>query len=123
MTINCGYPVHLAITKRPFLNKLVYRFPPGPNYALDATHESILRLLQKWVVALCERSPHRNDFGNIRLMYSLLKSKGFTFPSVDESEIGAVVGLGESVGDRTEEGTFGLILGVIGAEEPGRGAG
>lgn len=31
LVINCGYPVHLSISKREFLNKLMYRFPPGPQ--------------------------------------------------------------------------------------------
>lgn len=58
---------------------------------MDQTHEFILGLLQKWVVALCERSKHNGDFGNIRLMYSLLKSKGFRFPTIEELEIQAII--------------------------------
>lgn len=91
LVVNCGYPVQLAISKRDFLNKLVFRFPPGPNYQMDQTHEYILRLIGKWSEALCKRSKHRGDFGNIRLMYSLLKSKGFHFPPLQESEINAII--------------------------------
>lgn len=31
LVINCGYPVHLMVAKKDFLNKLVYRFPPQPD--------------------------------------------------------------------------------------------
>lgn len=58
---------------------------------MDKTHEHILHLLQKWCIALCERSKHCADFGNIRLMHSLLKCRGFTFPKVEESEIDALL--------------------------------
>lgn len=90
--VNCGYPVHLALSKRDFLNKLVYRFPPNPQHDLDQTHHLTLQLLQKWCIALCEKSKHKGDFGNIRLMHSLLKSRGFPFPRIDPAEINAIIG-------------------------------
>lgn len=59
---------------------------------MDKTHEFTLMLVKKWCVALCEKSRHCKDFGNVRLMYSLLKGKGFDFPHVSPSEINAIVG-------------------------------
>ncbi len=92
MMINCGYPVHLAVSKRDFLNKLVYRFPPSPSFRLDKAHEHVLYLIQKWSMSLCEHSPHKLDFGNIRLMHSLLRSRGFPLPSeIPADEIKAIL--------------------------------
>jgi hypothetical protein len=87
LVINCGYPMYLAVSKRDFLNKLMYRFPPGPQYATDRTHEFILTMLGKWCVALCQRSQWGKEFGNIQLMHSLLKNRGFQFPTVDEEDV------------------------------------
>jgi hypothetical protein len=92
LVINCGYPMYLAVSKRDFLNKLMYRFPPGPQYATDRTHEFILTMLGKWCVALCQRSQWGKEFGNIQLMHSLLKNRGFQFPTVDEEDVLAIVG-------------------------------
>lgn len=58
---------------------------------MDKTHEQILYLVHKWCRALCEQSKYRLDFGNIRLMHSLLKSKHFRFPHVDAAEIQAII--------------------------------
>lgn len=103
LVINCGYPMHLAVSRREFLNKLVYRFPPNAFHdPLDKCHHIILTLLKKWTVALSERSKHHGDFGNIRLMASLLRAKGFPSPEVREAEIDAIIAH-ERVGLRTKE--------------------
>lgn len=92
LVVNCGYPVHLALSKKDLLNKLVYRFPPSSDHQLDQAHSFTLQLLQKWCIALCEKSKHRADFGNIRLMHSLLKSRGFPFPRIDPVDVNAIIG-------------------------------
>jgi hypothetical protein len=103
LVINCGYPMHLAVSRREFLNKLVYRFPPNAFHdPLDKCHHIILALLKKWTVALSERSRHHGDFGNIRLMASLLRAKGFPSPDVRDAEIDAIIAH-ERVGLRTKE--------------------
>lgn len=91
LVINCGYPVHLVVSKKDFLNKLVYRFPPIVDDSLDKCHYIIMSLLKKWSVALSERSKHREDFGNIKLMVALLKNKGFPVPEVEQEAINAIV--------------------------------
>lgn len=63
---------------------------------MDKTHEQILYLIHKWCLALCEKSKYRTDFGNIRLMHSLLKSKQFRFPHVDPAEVQAIIAGEES---------------------------
>lgn len=50
-----------------------------------------MSLLKKWSVALCERSRHGADFGNIRLMLALLKSRSFPIPEVEPAAIDALL--------------------------------
>lgn len=93
VVINCGYPAHLMVSKKDFLNRLVYRFPPQPDDTLDRCHYLIMSLIKKWSEALCQRSRYRDDFGNIRMMLALLKAKGFPVPEVEPSAIDAIAGL------------------------------
>lgn len=96
LVINCGYPVHLVVTKKDFLNKLVYRFPPFSDDSLDKCHYIIMSLLKKWSIALAERSKYHEDFGNIKLMVALLKNKGFPVPEVEPETINAIVAIDEA---------------------------
>ncbi|KAJ3120124.1 hypothetical protein HK098_004868 [Nowakowskiella sp. JEL0407] len=85
---NCGYPFHLIISSKEFLNELVRRFPERPTTIGPVQHR-ILEFIQIWNSTLCVSSRHRNDFKNINDMYRLLAYKGYRFPnvSVDASTI------------------------------------
>ena len=102
----CGYPVHLAVSKRDLLNKFAYRFPPNATYPLDQAHQYALYLLNKWCIALCEQSKHREDFGNIRLMHSLLKSRGFPFPPIEREDITSILKNENDVRELIEVGRY-----------------
>lgn len=80
--------MHVAITKKAFLNGLVYRFPPSSSAegSLDETHRAILRLIEKLAIGLGRRSKHAADFGNIKCMHALLKGQHFAFPGHIPSE-------------------------------------
>lgn len=92
--MNCGYPIHHAISRKPFLNELVYGFPTNPN-KITNDQEKILKLLKKWTDGLSEKNRNACDFGYIRQMYCLLKGRGFKFPLVSQEEIDA---FGNSIG-------------------------
>ncbi len=49
-----------------------------------------MTMLKKWSIALCERSLYKQDFGNIKLMATLLRSKGFPIPEVEQAAIDAI---------------------------------
>lgn len=77
---NCGYPMHLAISRSTFLNHLVAPLPAdGRDCLLDARHRSIVRLIFKWEIGLCERSEHCGDFGLVRKMAATLRAKNYNW--------------------------------------------
>ncbi|CAO0796871.1 unnamed protein product [Mucor circinelloides] len=113
---NCGYPFHLQIASKEFLNNLVRRFPERPpaRYAPNPVQSApenqwnhfdfvpaqpcianpvidrILYLIKEWKVALTELSRYKEDMGHIKDMYRLLKFKGYQFPELRDSSIAAL---------------------------------
>lgn len=79
---NCGYPFHLQISRKEFLNELVKRFPERPPPAYTRTQRLILGTISEWVQTICKTSRYKEDLGYIRDMYRLLRSKGYEFPAV-----------------------------------------
>lgn len=99
---NCGYPFHLQIASKEFLNALVRRFPERPparyapnpvqsapenqwnhfdyvppqQFLANPVMDRILYLIKEWKVALTELSRYKQDMQHIRDMYKLLKFKG-----------------------------------------------
>ncbi|KAI8987833.1 hypothetical protein BDF20DRAFT_852459 [Mycotypha africana] len=113
---NCGYPFHLQIASKEFLNALVRRFPERPparyapnpvqsapenqwnhfdyvppqQFMANPVIDRILYLIKEWKVALAELSRYREDMVHIKDMYRLLKYKGYQFPEIRESSIAAL---------------------------------
>lgn len=83
---NCGYPVHLQISRKEFLNELVKRFPERPPPAYSRTQRLILGTLAEWVQTLCKTSRYKDDLTHIKDMYRLLRSKGYDFPAVKKED-------------------------------------
>lgn len=79
---NCGYPFHLQISTKEFLNELVRRFPERPPIRTTRTQTRILELIEEWRRTICETSKYKEDLGFIRDMHRLLSYKGYTFPEV-----------------------------------------
>jgi hypothetical protein len=73
---SCGYPFHLQISTKDFLNELVRRFPERPPPFPGPIMSRILDLIQSWKETICKDSRFKEDFGNIRDMYRLLTFKG-----------------------------------------------
>lgn len=99
---NCGYPFHLQVASKEFLNALVRRFPERPparyapnpvqsapenqwnhfdyappqQFLANPVMDRILYLIKEWKVALTELSRYKQDMQHIRDMYKLLKFKG-----------------------------------------------
>ncbi|KAK6854686.1 ADP-ribosylation factor-binding protein GGA1 [Apiospora arundinis] len=63
---NCGYPFHLQISTKEFLNELT----------------KILEAIEEWRSTICETSRYKEDLGFIRDMHRLLSYKGYAFPEV-----------------------------------------
>ena len=83
---NCGYPVHLQISRKEFLNELVKRFPERPPPAYSRVQRLILGTLAEWVQTLCKTSRYKDDLTYIKDMYRLLRSKGYDFPAVKKED-------------------------------------
>ena len=79
---NCGYPFHLQISTKEFLNELVRRFPERPPIRPSRVQAKILEALEEWRCTICETSRYKEDLGFIRDMHRLLSYKGYSFPEV-----------------------------------------
>lgn len=92
---SCGYPFHLQISTKEFLNELVRRFPERPPPFPGPVMSRILDLIHGWKEGICTESRWREDLGNIRDMHRLLTFKGYRFrdanrrhqPTVDVSTV------------------------------------
>ncbi|TPX32721.1 hypothetical protein SmJEL517_g04196 [Synchytrium microbalum] len=81
---NCGYPFHLIVGTKDFLNELVRRFPERPLQGVGPVQYRILELIQQWNATLCRHSRYKEDFKNINDMYNLLMYKGYRFPQLQQ---------------------------------------
>ncbi|GAB0134613.1 hypothetical protein EsDP_00002978 [Epichloe bromicola] len=79
---NCGYPFHLQISTKEFLNELVRRFPERPPMRPTRVQAKILEAIEEWRVTICDTSRYKEDLGFIRDMHRLLSYKGYMFPEV-----------------------------------------
>jgi len=78
----CGYPFHLQISTKEFLNELVRRFPERPPPFPGPVMSRILELINGWKEGICVESRWRDDLGNIRDMHRLLSFKGYRFRDI-----------------------------------------
>lgn len=83
---NCGYPFHLQISTKEFLNELVRRFPERPPIRTTRTQTRILELIEEWRRTICETSKYKEDLGFIRDMHRLLSYKGYVFPEIKRED-------------------------------------
>ncbi|KAK5957892.1 ARF-binding protein [Knufia fluminis] len=79
---NCGYPFHLQISTKEFLNELVRRFPERPPLRSSRVQNKILEAIEEWRATICQTSRYKDDLGFIRDMHRLLLYKGYIFPEV-----------------------------------------
>jgi len=84
---NCGYPFHLQISSKEFLNELVRRFPSQPPLGYNPVESRILELIEQWSCTLCENSRYKEDFANIVKIKQLLKFRGYRFPKLAKEVI------------------------------------
>lgn len=93
---SCGYPFHLQISTKEFLNELVRRFPERPPPFPGPVMSRILELIQGWKEGICAESRWKEDLGNIRDMHRLLTFKGYRFreghrqPSLASASVNAL---------------------------------
>ncbi|KAI0190661.1 VHS domain-containing protein [Xylaria flabelliformis] len=84
---NCGYPFHLQISAKEFLNELVRRFPERPPLRYTRVQSKILEAIEEWRSTICETSRYKEDLGFIRDMHRLLSYKGYNFPEVRRDDV------------------------------------
>ncbi|EGU11103.1 VHS domain-containing protein [Rhodotorula toruloides ATCC 204091] len=84
---NCGYPFHLQISTKEFLNELVRRFPERPPTFPPPPMKKILELVHEWKNTICVTSKHKEDLVHIRDMHRLLSYKGYRFPQFDRQAV------------------------------------
>ncbi|GMM35824.1 phosphatidylinositol 4-phosphate-binding protein [Saccharomycopsis crataegensis] len=84
---NCGYPFHLQISRKEFLNEMVKRFPDKPPYKYNKVQKLILGQIEEWHETICKSSRYKKDLGFIRDMHRLLALKGYIFPEINKSDL------------------------------------
>jgi hypothetical protein len=72
----CGYPFHLQIGTKEFLNEMVKRFPERPPPDPGPVMAKILELINEWKETICVESRWKEDLNNIKDMWRLLSYKG-----------------------------------------------
>ncbi|KAG9009788.1 hypothetical protein FRB90_008138 [Tulasnella sp. 427] len=80
-----GYPMHLQIATKEFLNELVRRFPERPPPFPGPVMSRILELIHEWRETICKDSRWKDDMGNIRDMHRLLTFKGYRFKDLSKT--------------------------------------
>ncbi|KZT53581.1 VHS-domain-containing protein [Calocera cornea HHB12733] len=80
-----GYPFHLQIATKEFLNELVRRFPERPPPFPGPVMTRILEVINDWKEGICKESRWKEDLGNIRDMHRLLGFKGYRFRDLPRS--------------------------------------
>lgn len=83
---NCGYPFHLQISRKDFLNELVRKFPEKPPLHFSRTQMLILEAIEEWRQTICKTSRYKDDLGYIRDMHRLLSYKGYMFPEINKDD-------------------------------------
>lgn len=84
---NCGYPVHLQISRKEFLNELVRRFPEHPSMRYSRVQKLVLTAIEEWYQTIAKHGENKQDMGYIRDMHRLLKFKGYVFPKIDPKDL------------------------------------
>lgn len=98
---NCGYPFHLQISRKEFLNELVKRFPERPPVRYSRPQRLILGQIEEWNQTICKTSRYKEDLGFIRDMHRLLSYKGYVFPEV-KAEDASVLNPSDNLKSATE---------------------
>ncbi|SMN19684.1 similar to Saccharomyces cerevisiae YHR108W GGA2 Protein that interacts with and regulates Arf1p and Arf2p in a GTP-dependent manner to facilitate traffic through the late Golgi [Maudiozyma saulgeensis] len=84
---NCGYPIHLQISRKDFLNELVKRFPEHPPMRYSKVQRLILTAIEEWYQTVSKHSPYKDDMTYIRDMRRLLKYKGYVLPKIQAEDL------------------------------------
>ncbi|KAG8221699.1 VHS domain-containing protein [Butyriboletus roseoflavus] len=84
---SCGYPLHLQVATKEFLNELVRRFPERPPPFPGPVMSRILDLIHSWKEGICADSRWKEDLGNIRDMHRLLTFKGYRFRDLHRQDL------------------------------------
>lgn len=84
---NCGYSIHLQISRKEFLNDLVKRFPEQPPLRYSKVQQMILEAIEEWYQTICKHANYKDDLQYINDMHKLLKYKGYTFPKVGSEDL------------------------------------
>ncbi|KAG0664562.1 hypothetical protein C6P45_000553 [Maudiozyma exigua] len=84
---NCGYPIHLQISRKDFLNELVKRFPEHPPMRYSKVQRLVLTAIEEWYQTISKHSPYKDDLTYIRDMRRLLKYKGYVLPKIQAEDL------------------------------------
>lgn len=105
---NCGYPVHLHISRRGFLQVINNQFPPirqtaitednsnshndlgkgmtiSNNYSI--VQSELLKELNIWYHTICQWTSYKNDLVYIKHLYNMILDRGYLYPPLNDKEL------------------------------------
>ena len=105
---NCGYPVHLHISRKGFLQVINHQFPPiiqatvtecnnndhndlsnnmtsSNKYSIVQTE--LLKELNIWYHTICRWTSYKNDLVYIKHLYNMILDKGYLYPPLSDKDL------------------------------------
>ncbi|RKP19806.1 VHS-domain-containing protein [Rozella allomycis CSF55] len=108
---NLGYPFHLQIASKEFLNGLCKRFPETPDTTKNKILQKILYMIHLWTQTLCLSTKYKDDLVNINEMYRILGYRGYMFPELKQDDIQSIMPISEGflTQDEIEQGDRAIL--------------
>ena len=104
---NCGYPIHLHISRKGFLQVINNQFPPithttgindknsnndndnkiniSNNYSM--VQSALLKELNIWYHTICRWTSYKTDLVYIKHLYNIILDKGYLYPPLNDEEL------------------------------------
>ncbi|CAL9734642.1 ADP-ribosylation factor-binding protein Gga1p [Monosporozyma servazzii] len=86
---NCGYPIHLHISRKGFLQVISSQFHQHSDGS--ATYSTVqLELLMEinmWYHTICQWTSYKNELAYIKHLYNMIVDRGYHFPPLDTEEL------------------------------------
>lgn len=90
---NCGYPIHLHISRKGFLQVISNQFPAlsqGQANSMNSYSSVQLELLMElnlWYHTICQWTPYKHELVYIKHLYNRIVDRGYHFPPLDDEEL------------------------------------
>ncbi|CAL9729659.1 hypothetical protein MOUN0_H04214 [Monosporozyma unispora] len=86
---NCGYPIHLHISRKGFLKVISNQFHQygGDSATYSTVQLELLMEINMWYHTICQWTSYKNELVYIKHLYNLIVDRGYHFPPLDVEEL------------------------------------